>query len=74
LKENKVKKDLLHTRAPTTGNCHSFVGTDKYFQIIFVGPEINEYKLIFVGNKIDEYKLIFIYFDRGTDEYMGVQA
>jgi hypothetical protein len=39
----------------TTGKHHSFVGvfkfisTDEYIQIIFVGPEIDEYKLIFVG-------------------------
>jgi hypothetical protein len=39
----------------TTGKHHSFigvfkfVGTDEYIQIIFIGPETDEYKLIFVG-------------------------
>jgi hypothetical protein len=26
-----------------------FIGTNEYIQIIFVGPETDEYKLIFVG-------------------------
>jgi hypothetical protein len=36
-------------RASTTRKRHSFIGIDEYIQIIFVGPETDEYKLIFVG-------------------------
>jgi predicted secreted protein len=40
----------------TRGKRHSFVGyfkfigTDKYIQIIFVGPKTDEYKLILIGD------------------------
>jgi hypothetical protein len=39
----------------STGKHHSFVSffkfvsTDEYIQIIFAGPETNEYKVIFIG-------------------------
>jgi hypothetical protein len=33
----------------TTGKCHSFISTDECIQIMFIGPETNEYKVIFIG-------------------------
>jgi hypothetical protein len=33
----------------TTEKLYSFIGTDEYIQIIFIGPKTDEYKVIFVS-------------------------
>jgi hypothetical protein len=33
----------------TTEKLHSFIGTNEYIQIIFIGPKTDEYKVISVG-------------------------
>ncbi len=79
---------FLHMR-DTTRKRHSFIGTDEYIQIIFIGFETDEYNFIFIGSIrqmtnvwVIRFNLdrphIFVgdmaYIHRLTDEYIGHRA